>query len=324
MILPRPAPFCGRLLKSLALLLGIVLHAQQPTFRTSVPVVITPVSVTDKDGHPIDGLLERDFLLFDNGEPRKIEGDIIIEPIALVIAVQTSATSAAALTKVRAVGSLIEPLITGQRGAAAVLTFDDHLRLVQAFTRDADLLSKAFRALKPEGPGGRLLDAVGESVNLLRQGPDRHRRVLLLISEAKDRSSEASIEAVLTQAQRENISIYAVTYSTFLSAFSVKAHEVPPPEGMNLLALFTQLRILSKKNAAEALTDFTGGKRYFFLKQRALEQAVSAIGEELHSQYLLSFTPAPESRTAYRSIEVRLPSRPDAKVRARPGYWLGE
>ncbi|MBK5294966.1 MAG: VWA domain-containing protein [Acidobacteriia bacterium] len=286
--------------------------------------MITPVSVTDRSGHPIDGLSERDFVLLDNGEPRKMDGDIIIEPIALVIAVQTSSSSAAALTKVRAVGSMIEPLITGQRGTAAVLTFDNQLKLVQPFTGDADLLPKAFRSLRPAGSGGRMLDAVEESVRLLREGPAHHRRVLLLIGEAKDRSSEAAVESVLTEAQRENISIYAVTYSTFLSAFSVKAHEVPPPGGMDLLALFSQLRIHAKENAAESLTRYTGGRRYFFLKQKALEQAVSAIGEELHSQYLLSFAPAPESRTAYRSIAVKVPSRPDAVVRSRPGYWLGQ
>ena len=85
-----------------------------------------------------------------------------------------------------------------------------------------------------------------------------------------------------------------------------------------------QVAFLLEVHAAESLTSYTGGRRYFFVKQNALEKAVSAIGEELHSQYLLSFTPAPESRTAYRSITVQVPSRPDAVVRSRPGYWLGE
>jgi VWFA-related protein len=299
-------------------------HGQEVTFRSTVPLVVAPVTVTDREGHPVDGLTEGDFQVLDNGTPRKIDGEILIEPLALVVAVQTSEGSAAALTKIRRIGSMIQPLITGNRGSAAVLAFDEEIRLVREFTSSEDDISAAFSSLRPRRGRPRLLDAVDRAVRMLREGPPRHRRVILLLGEDKDGNSESGLPEVLTAAQRENISIYAVTYSPVLTGMTVKSHELPPSGGMNLLALFSHLAHHGKQNAAETLTGYTGGRRLRFVTQNALEEAVSAIGEELHSQYLLSFSPPPETAAGYRSIEVRLPGRPDAQVRTRPGYWLAE
>ena len=308
----------------LLLAAALACFGQDVTFRSTVPLVVAPVTVTGPDGRPMDGLTERDFHLLDNGIPRRIGGEILIEPLALVVAVQTSEASAAALTKIRRIGSMIHPLITGKRGSAAILAFDEEIRLVQEFTSSEDLISGAFQSLRPRGGRGRILDAVDRSVRLLRDGPPRHRRVILLVGEQKDSRSESRIEEVLTEAQRENITIYALTYSPVLTGLTVKSHELPPSSGMNLLALFSHLAHHGKENAAETLTRYTGGRRIGFVRQNALEDAVSAIGEELHSQYLLSFSPPPETPAGYRAIEVRVPGRPDARVRTRPGYWLGE
>ena len=274
------------------------------------------MTVSDPKGKPVDGLLEADFELLDNGKPRKFDADGAIQPIAIVIAVQTSANSAAALTKIQRIGGMIEPLITGARGTAAMVAFDDEVRTIAPFTSDAT------RALRPRGSGARLIDGVAESMRLLREGPPNHRRVILLISEMRDRSSESKLEDVLTTAQRENVTIYSITYSPMLSQFAVKQHEIPPPAGMDLLALFIELRQQGKASAADAFTTHTGGRRLSFLKQNALENAITSIGEELHSQYHLSFAPDPSDRGSYHRIEVRVKSRPEAQVRARPGYWL--
>jgi VWFA-related protein len=43
-----------------------------PTFQVSARVVLTDVTVTDKDGNPVRGLKERDFQVFDNGRPEQL------------------------------------------------------------------------------------------------------------------------------------------------------------------------------------------------------------------------------------------------------------
>lgn len=61
-----------------------------------------------------------------------------------------------------------------------------------------------------------------------------------------------------------------------------------------------------------------------FLKQKGLEQAVTRLGEALHAQYYLTFTPQRAGDGLYHTIEVTVPAYPGAVVRSRPGYWLGE
>jgi hypothetical protein len=42
---------------------------------------------------------------------------------------------------------------------------------------------------------------------------------------------------------------------------------------------------------------------------------------EIHSQYLLSFAPVSSEDRGFHRIEVSVPERSDAVVRARTGYW---
>ena len=68
------------------------------------------------------------------------------------------------------------------------------------------------------------------------------------------------------------------------------------------------------------LTASTGGTVFPFTRLKGLEGAVEKLGRELHTQYILSFTP--DSPTpGYHHLEVRVAGRPDLRVRARPGYW---
>src|SRR5665213_1248622 len=49
--------------------------------------VITPVTVTDRNGNIVNGLGPKDFRLTDNGKIQKITEDIAVHPISMVIAV---------------------------------------------------------------------------------------------------------------------------------------------------------------------------------------------------------------------------------------------
>ncbi len=299
--------------------------AQDPAFRTTTNLVVAPVTVTGRDGKPVDGLTAADFELFDNGKKQPFDADGFIPPIALIAAIQTGASAAAASTPLRRVGAKFGPLVAGDRGQAAVITYDAEVRVAQPFTRDMARVANAVGDIAPRSPGGKMLDAVELAIRMFREGPKDHRRVLLLMGESKDRGSAAKLADTATEAQKENVLIYSIAYSPFLTPFAVKQQEIPKSPGganMNLIAIFEEIGRLGKENAADLLVHHSGGRRLGFLKQKALEKAVTAIGEELHAQYLLGFTPPPGSREGHHSLVVRVKSRPDAVVRARPGYWL--
>src|SRR4051794_29626905 len=108
----------------IAMLCAVAASAQtELSFSSSSYLVIAPVTVVDKKGNPIEGLTERDFTLLDNGQPPPFSAGGSTPPISLVISVETHTNSAAALTKIRRIGPLITPLITGERGSAAMIAY---------------------------------------------------------------------------------------------------------------------------------------------------------------------------------------------------------
>ncbi len=88
---------------ALTVLVSAHLFAQQPpTIKTNVPLVLVPVTVTDKKGVSIDGLSVEDFILTDDGVRQTVRmdtSDTVLAPISLVVAVQCSGISAAVLAK---------------------------------------------------------------------------------------------------------------------------------------------------------------------------------------------------------------------------------
>jgi VWFA-related protein len=312
----------------LTLLPCLALAQPSPTIRTEVPLVMAPVTVTDAKGRYIDGLVAGDFVLTDNQTPRPFQldtSDATLIPISIVVVVQINNYAGAVVAKLHKVGSMIQPMITGERGDAAVLAFDEKVWTVQDFTSDPSQTEHALEEIRPSAQlEARMVDAVSDATHRLAQLPTSRRKVILLISEAKDRGSKGKLADVLQAAQRENITIYSASYSAYTTAFTAKPEDLPPPEGGNLLTIFTELGRAGKASAAETFARYTGGRHFSFTKQSSLEKAIADVGAELHSQYLLSFTPAKSDEAGYHLIEVTLRGRPDAKVRTRPGYWAVE
>jgi VWFA-related protein len=331
--------------------------AQQPDFDARARLVLAPVTVTSLRGGSVDGLDPKDFQLFDNGREQAIQLDSIgtgVAPVALVVAVQTSGISSAVLDKVRKIGSMIRPLVLGERGSMTLLAFDSEVRAVQDWTSDEAKISEAFgglRAAAGSAKESKLLDAALEAIARLNGKPSK-RRILLLISETRDRGSEADLNTVAFAAQQAGVVVYAAGYSAFRTGFTRKSNEsagpaprneqgrpnpefgtpsggppkdkydprLPPPaQRVDILGALGELGRLGKEKATEILTRETGGLAFAFARQKSLEDAIEKLGVDLHAQYVLSFSPrSPEP--GYHKIEVRV-SRPDAVIRARPGYW---
>ena len=338
---------------------ALPLAAQDSRFDVRSRLVLVPVTVTDAKGRSVDGLEAADFLLLDNQRGRKVTVDTIatgVAPIALVIAVQSSGISTPVLEKVRKIGSMIQPLVTGERGCAALVSFAKTVTWLQECTNNADAFGRALHGLQPgEHKEAAMLDAVNAAIERLRKQPNA-RRILLLISESRDRGSETDLETVTIAAQSADVTIYALTYSAVMAAFTSKApltrqahakspQTTPEQDGMhtangappskynpyspklipenqsvNVPAAIGELLRLGQTNTTQALAEATGGIAFPFTRQKGLEDAIQKLGAELHSQYVLSFAPE-DSAPGYHNLEVGLARSGRFNIRARPGYW---
>lgn len=302
-------------------LAGCCLMAQEPAaLRTTARLVVAPVTVNDGAGKPVHGLTKGDFRLFDNGKAREFDVELLEQPVSLVVAIQTDSSSVAALAKLKKVSSLFAPVVAGARGGVAIVTFADEVRLAQEFSASPEI-----GLLKARGGGAKLLDAVDEGVRLLTARPKSHRRVVLLISGAKDRGSGVALTEVFKRAQEASVTVFPITFSAAATQFSSRDVPTSGPDsavGGSILAMLGELGRLGKEDTAEALARETGGLRLRFTRQNALEEAMSKIGEEIHTQYLLAFQPVNAEGEEYRAIRVELPGRPELRLRTRPGYWI--
>jgi VWFA-related protein len=307
---------------------AMCLGAQDTVIRTTVPLVLVPTTVTDRHGKTVDGLAETDFEVLDNGTPVKHSLETTIEPIALVVAVQTSGIAGPALAKIQKIGAMFEPLVVGDGGLAAIITYSDQIQVRREFTHSANEFTRSMRAIEPDGAGARMNDAVLEAVNMLAAQP-KFRRVLVVIGESRDRGSQAKFQDVVTRAQSANVTIYPVNYSVYKTSFTSRGEErfkgsgrlvYANGGGMDLLAVITEIGRMGTRNAGEALAKYTGGQKVSFTRLAGLERVIAKVGEDLHSQYLLSFQAGSTESRIYHSITVNV-KRDKAVVRARPGYW---
>ena len=246
--------------------------AQETTLKTTVPLVVVPTTITDREGHYARGLTPEDLQLFDNNVPRKIQVEELTMPISVVVAIQTTQTAWAALDKIKKVGSMIEPLVAGDRGRCAVIWYDQAVTLAQDFTSDTATLEGAFKQIQAGGAGGSAIEAVDKALEMLEKRKD-DRKVIFVIGESRDRSSKTPLEQVISRAQRDNVTVYYITYSKFLTPFTSRWDEVCDEHGnncqprtpewgdTNLLAVFSEMHALAKTNIADAFAKYTGGRK---------------------------------------------------------------
>jgi VWFA-related protein len=345
----------------LPLACAVSLLAQDPGAEIVPPFVVTtervlvPVTVFDRQGGYVNGIDAQQFHLYDNSKEQNIEVDIAYQPISLVIAVQANSKVETVLPQVQRIGSLITPLVIGDQGEAAVIAYDSRIRALQEFTTNPDLITQAVKKIQPGSNSNRMIDAVVEAARMLHTRPQNRRRIILLIGETRDVASESRAREALIDLQLSNVVLYSVDMSRWVSTLTgppnqprpdnrpPAAHPVPAlvpatpttvaqQYGLNggraefvplMVEVFKDVKAIFKDNPVELFTKGTGGTELSFVKQRGLEDAIQRIGEELHSQYLISYNPNNKLEGGFHEITVEITGRPDVKkIQTRPGYWL--
>jgi VWFA-related protein len=320
--------------------------------------VLVPTTVVDKDtGDYVNSLTAENFKVYDNDHLQKVISELSYEPLSLVLAVQANSEVEPFLPKIRNAGLLLHGLVTGEGGDVAILAFDHRMQWLQDFTTNVDKLDYAMQKIYAGSSSAALIDAVMAADHaLVQHDPGNHRRrVILLLSRNVDKGSEmhSHLQEAARRMQFDNVTVYAVNISKFLTALEKKP-DYPgpqdggiPPEAMpntrgngaitetnvvqqedgNLLNMGPVVwhsieQLFKVATPAQAFTAFTGGRIYAFSGEKSLERAITDIGDELQSQYLISYSPTDKNEPGFHKITIEV-DRPGLDIRARPGYWWG-
>jgi Ca-activated chloride channel family protein len=286
------------LVATTALALTATAAAQKQTIKVSTDSVAVYVTVTDTDKRLVPDLVLDDFEILDNGKPVNIN---VFEnkpvPITTVVMIDTSGSITASLGLVKeGAEQFLLRLLPDDK--AQVGEFSDKIKFHPGeFIDNRDRLIYLLRNELDFGYPTRLYDAVDQSIDRLMAVSGR--KVVLVFTDGDDTASKVGVGKVMDKARENDVMIYAI--------------------GLQVEYFNGQQRVRSSPDRGlRKLAEDTGGG-YFELKKTAdLGETFTRVANELHSQYVLGFSPeTPDGRV--HKLEVRV-KKGGMNARARKSY----
>jgi VWFA-related protein len=308
--------------------------------------VQVPVTVKDRDGRMVDGLLPTDFSVKENGTKQKLSF-FSADPFALSVAIVLDLGMPD--TAVQKVNQTFPALVGAfaPYDEVALYTYSSTVSEVSDFAGATQKLTALLNQMKTErghnngppvlsgplAPNGPIIngvpvgsptepvytppkeshvlnDAILRAALDLSKRDRTRRKIIFVISDGREYGSEASYGDVKKLLLSNEIQVKAVAVESAALPIYGKLERLHlPHEGYG--------DILPKYASA------TGGAVYTELSRNAIEEIYAQVMSEARNQYTLGYTPArPKTPTtaAYRNIEV-LVDRPGLKIYAKDGYY---
>lgn len=267
-----------------------------------VDLVNVVFSVLDKKGKAVPDLNQHEISIMEDDATQKITNftQDAGGPMALVVLIDTS-NSIRTQFKVEQEAAIdfFHTTVRRRQDKAMLMSFDSTVDILQPFTDDADLLTKAVRRLKTGG-GTKMFDAIQVACQEHLKKETGVRRVLVLISDGDDNMSFEVLNSAIEAAQRAEVAIYAISTNTS-GFFGMSA-----PKNDKVL---------------KRLAEETGGRAFFPSKIDEMAVNFQDISLELRNQYSLGYRSANRQKDgSFRNIKIST-TRKDAKVFHRKGYY---
>src|SRR3954467_14878547 len=177
--------------------------AGQATFSAGVNTVALYVTLVDDPGVSRPRLSAGDFEIRDNGEVRPItQFEAGSLPITMAVLLDDSPSMRASQPSTEAAAiALIDRLQPGDRAMIGV--FSRTVTLNGNLTGNHDELLEQMHVSRPVMAGTALWDAVSAGVSALSEEPGH--RVVLMLTDGDDNSSEADASSVSARAERDGV-----------------------------------------------------------------------------------------------------------------------
>ena len=268
-------------------------------FHSGTELVDLPVSVLDSRGKLIPDIPQSAFHVYENNVEQPLKsfrrGDV---PVSIGIIIDNSGSMRDKKERVAAAAlALVEN--SNPQDEEFIVDFNDDAYLDQPFTSDLKVLKSALARINPKG-GTAMRDAISMSIDYMNADATRLKRVLLVVTDGNDNTSNIALEPLLRKAQASEVLIYTIGL----------LNEEEPSEARNA------------KKALKELAEASGGQDYYPKDLAEVEKITPEVAHEIRNQYLLAYSPTNASLDGtYRQIKVKVLGYEKATVRARSGYW---
>jgi VWFA-related protein len=307
------------------------------TFTTGVTDVMVPVSATDLKGRFVSNLVKDDFKIYDEGREQKITYFSHDQSLPIVVGFLLDQSNGMKIHWAKyqeaATELMLQLLPVEKQYNGYLITYGNQPELVVDTTPDSEKMVEKLRKMKPGG-GSALLDAVYmacTSRRTIRGEPYQPRRVIVIIGDGHDTTSKKTLKEVIEIAQRNLVTIYAMStvafgfhsegedYLTQLTEQTGGKVETPLN---NLYKDVSGYLSNPSDDGNYALTVGTGG--YTAEISSAIYRSIANLSGEITAQYVMRYTPdvaEKGSSRQFRRIRVVVNNPPGINLKYPQGYY---
>jgi Ca-activated chloride channel homolog len=269
--------------------------------RSDVDLVLVPVTVTDELNHPVMGLKQEAFRVYEDNEEQQIQSFSSEDgPISVGLLLDLSKSMANKFVIER---EAVEEFCknANSQDDYFVITFADRPKLLASSTQSIDDIQQKLASDIPDGHTA-LLDAIYMAIARMHAARYQ-RRALLLISDGGDNHSRYGLKEIKNLVEEANVEVYAL--------------------GIFDSLIFRSFEELMGKRWLSEITDLTGGRTVAAGDLGKVPEMAADISREMRNQYVLGYRPRNAPRDGkWRRIKVQVTASPEAG-RVRPYYKKG-
>jgi Ca-activated chloride channel family protein len=280
-----------------ALLSASALAQRIKVSTQTVPIYAT---VIDNQRRLVSDLTQADFEVYDNGKLQTLTNFVNeVTPFTAIVMLDTSGSMTLNMEFVKqAAEEFVIRLLPEDK--AKVGAFNDKIQILprdESFSNDRDRLIRYLKEGLDFGYPTRLWDAVDESIAHLE--PVDGRRVVVVFTDGDDSASKLGVGDVMERAREKDIMVYAIGLQS--EYFNGQSRQRTRPD-----------------RRLKGLAEETGGGYFELTKKDDLGPTFTRVAQELHSQYVLGFSPASLDGKVHK-LEVKV-KRPGMTARGRKSY----
>jgi len=270
-----------------------------PLYRSDARLVVLHASVVDKSGKLLTNIPQSAFKILEDGVEQQLRlfrrEDV---PVSMGIIVDNSGSMTSKRSRVAA-AALEMVKQSNPDDEVFIVNFNDDTHFDQPLTNDVKKLQAALARMEARG-GTAMRDALSKSITYVKKNGKKDKKVLVVITDGNDNSSDITLDQLLRQSQNSEVLIYAIGLLNEEEAGEAK----------------------SAKKALKALTEASGGLDYYPKSISDVQEITPRVAHEIRNQYILGYTSSNQVFDgSFRQVKVTVNGFGRPTVRTRNGYY---